>query len=63
MQREEQRENPAARAVVPVPICLPRAMVRELDDQVSREQLFSRSAVVRRACRDYLDRHREEAHR
>ena len=44
--------------VIQTPVCLPPGMVEELDAQAEAEGLMrGRSAIVRRACAEYLDRH------
>ena len=50
------RGKPAARDLVQTQIGLPAAVIQALDDQASREGVYSRSAIVRRACAEYLAR-------
>ena len=43
--------------VKPTPVCLTPELLVELDKQVIREGLFrGRSAIIRRACKEYLER-------
>lgn len=44
--------------IVPTPVCLPPALIIALDAQAKQEGLLrGRSAIVRRACTEYLHRH------
>ena len=38
-------------------ICLTEEMIRDLDENAYRTDVGNRSAVVRRACSEYLERH------
>lgn len=56
MKNVQTERKDDGKQVVPTPVCLPRLLIAELDAQASREGVFSRSAIIRRACREYLDR-------
>jgi len=48
-------ESPSRSRVSTVPVCLPPKMVAALDEAAAREGEVSRSALIRRACRQLLD--------
>ena len=49
-------ENTTDRKVLPLSVCLPQDLIRQLDAHSEAEGVFSRSAVIRKACMDYLRR-------
>ena len=55
MKKVEPETQPK---IVPTPVCLPPALIKALDAQAAQEGLLrGRSAIVRRACAEYLHRH------